>query len=94
MTGISPVGEAQVIETVSQMTAAASSTVEKDEFLKLLITQLQNQDPLEPLDNAEFVSQVTQFSSLEQLISIREAVESTAEYLAKLDEAQQQDPVQ
>jgi len=89
MTGISPLGSVQVVETASSMTGAASSTVDKDEFLTLLITQLQNQDPLEPLDNAEFVSQVTQFSSLEQLISIREAVETTAEYLEQAKENQQ-----
>ena len=89
MTGISPLGNGQVIETTSSMTGAASSTVDKDEFLTLLITQLQNQDPLEPLDNAEFVSQVTQFSSLEQLISIREAVETTAEYLEQAKQNQQ-----
>ena len=89
MTGISPVGGIQLIETTSQLTEAASSTVDKDEFLTLLITQLQNQDPLEPLDNAEFVSQVTQFSSLEQLISIREAVEATAAYLEETANSQQ-----
>jgi flagellar basal-body rod modification protein FlgD len=90
MTGISPVGGLQFNETASQLTEAANSTVDKEEFLTLLITQLQYQDPLEPMDNAEFVSQVTGFSSLEQLISIREAVESSAEYLADtLAESQQ-----
>ncbi len=90
MTGISPVGGVQFSETTSRLTDAASSTVDKDEFLTLLITQLQNQDPLEPMDNAEFVSQVTQFSSLEQLISIREAVEATVEHLAANTANQQQ----
>lgn len=60
----------------------AGDTVNKDDFLTLLVTQLQHQDPLEPLDNAEFVSQMTQFSSLEQLISIRDAVEATAIFMA------------
>jgi flagellar basal-body rod modification protein FlgD len=88
MMEMSPVGGVQLVETSTHLTDATSATVEKDEFLKLLITQLQNQDPLEPMDNAEFVSQVTQFSSLEQLISIRQAVESTADYLAKLEDSQ------
>lgn len=46
----------------------------KTEFLKLLVAQLQNQDPLSPLKNEEFVAQLATFSSLEQLISINEGV--------------------
>jgi len=89
MTGINPIGGVQFNETNPQLAGANSATVEKDEFLKLLITQLQHQDPLEPMDNAEFVSQVTQFSSLEQLISIREAVETSAEVLEEAAETRQ-----
>jgi flagellar basal-body rod modification protein FlgD len=39
----------------------------KDAFLKLLITQLQHQDPLEPMDDRDFIAQIAQFSSLEQM---------------------------
>lgn len=39
-------------------------------FLKLLVSQLQNQDPLNPTDSTQFVSQLTSYSQLEQLISI------------------------
>lgn len=53
--------------------------VSKDEFLKLLVAQLQNQDPLDPLKNEEFVVQLATFSSLEQLISINQAVEQLAD---------------
>jgi len=46
----------------------------KDEFLQLLITQLQNQDPLDPVKNEAYIAQLATFSSLEQLIAIKEAV--------------------
>jgi flagellar basal-body rod modification protein FlgD len=41
-------------------------------FLKLLVSQLQNQDPLNPTDSNQFVSQLTSYSQLEQLIGIRQ----------------------
>ncbi|MFN2268547.1 MAG: flagellar hook assembly protein FlgD [Desulfonatronovibrio sp.] len=48
----------------------------KEEFLKLLITQLENQDPLNPMDDKEFVAQLAQFSSLEQLTNISQGVDT------------------
>jgi flagellar basal-body rod modification protein FlgD len=44
----------------------------KEDFLKLLVTQLQNQDPLEPMDNKDLVLQLSQFSTLEQTQNLNE----------------------
>lgn len=44
-----------------------SGDLGKEEFLKILIAQLQNQDPLSPVDDKEFIAQLAQFSTLEQM---------------------------
>jgi flagellar basal-body rod modification protein FlgD len=49
--------------------------LDKMDFLKMLITQIQRQDPLNPQDPSEFTAQLTQFSSLEQMITMNEAIQ-------------------
>ena len=46
--------------------AAQSSNIGIEDFLKILTSQLNNQDPLKPVDNQEFVAQIAQFATLEQ----------------------------
>ena len=55
------------------------STLGRDDFLELLLVQLQMQDPLEPMDNREMVAQLAQFSSLEQLENMNTSLENALE---------------
>jgi flagellar basal-body rod modification protein FlgD len=56
--------------TTSGPAAGRETQLGQDAFMKLLTTQLANQDPLKPQDNGEFIAQLAQFSSLEKLTSI------------------------
>jgi flagellar basal-body rod modification protein FlgD len=53
-----------------------SELLGKDDFLRLLVAKLENQNPLEPAEDSEFVAQLATFSSLEQLISVNQNLES------------------
>lgn len=55
--------------------ASPTSTVSQDEFLRLFLTQLSFQDPLEPVDNREFLAQLAQFASVEQLRTLNDNLE-------------------
>lgn len=59
----------------SSSSVKAGGELGKNEFLKLLIAQLQAQNPLDPMDSSEFISQLAQFSSLEQLQSINDKLD-------------------
>ena len=48
-------------------TASGTDSLGKDDFLKLLLVQMENQDPLNPMDNTAMIAQLAQFSSLEQM---------------------------
>lgn len=73
--------EIQTFGANTQGTSAANGAGDdlgKDEFLKLLTTQLSYQDPLDPMDNTAFVSQMAEFSSLEQLMGIGDGMQQLA----------------
>ena len=62
---------------MTQALAGASrqtkSELGKDDFLKLLVTQMRFQDPLKPMENKEFIAQLAQFSALEQMMNVGRA---------------------
>ena len=62
---------------------AALKTLGREDFLKLLATQLRYQDPLSPIGHAEFIAQLAQFSALEQMRNLNEGLEKLREELAE-----------
>ena len=56
--------------TNSKTSSASASALDKDAFLQLLVAQMQYQDPLEPTSNTEYVAQLAQFSTVEELQNI------------------------
>jgi len=55
---------------------SSTETMGKDQFLELLIAQMQNQDPLDPVDNKEMLAQLAQFSALEQMQNLNTKFEA------------------
>lgn len=53
---------------------STTQTMGKEDFLKLLVAQLAHQDPMNPMDNTQFVTQLSQFTSVEQLMNINEGM--------------------
>lgn len=72
----------------STTTKTKSNDLGKDAFMKMLIAQMQNQDPLNPMDGTEFAVQLAQFSSLEQLQNLNTTMSSLPDYLGAFSNAQ------
>jgi flagellar basal-body rod modification protein FlgD len=84
------IGGVDTVQTGSnqQNNKKANDVLGKDQFMTLLVAQLQNQDPLNPMDSTGFTSQLAQFSSLEQLQNINSNLGDLGTTQAALSDAQ------
>lgn len=80
-----PQGAAEPSTKVSGL--AKTSAMGQDEFLKMLVAQLKNQDPLNPMDGKDMAAQLAQFSTVEQLITMNKSMEAQAAAASETTEA-------
>ncbi len=69
--GVSGTTQSTAAETAGTQTTAKKNLSDKDMFLQLLVAQIKNQNPLNPADGTQFLSQLAQFSELEQMTQVR-----------------------
>jgi flagellar basal-body rod modification protein FlgD len=84
MTSISATSASSTATTAKSGTPPLnpSSLLDKDDFLKLFVTQLQHQDPMSPMDNDQMVSQMSQLSTVEQLTNLASTNSRMAQSIA------------
>ena len=86
MSTISPVGQTTSSSSASAASAAANAAADpaaaQDRFLKLLVAQLNNQDPMNPLDNAQMTSQIAQINTVTGIQQLNDTVNKFASQLA------------
>ena len=79
MSFISPVST-KTTSSSSDSSATGTDSLGKDDFLQLMVTKLQYQDPLNPMEDEDFIAQLAQFSSLEQMTNIADGIETSNEW--------------
>lgn len=67
-------------------TTSANDSLGKDDFLKLLVAQMQNQDPTNPVDNTQSIAEMAQFSSLEQMTNIATAMNTLSQTMTNFSQ--------
>jgi flagellar basal-body rod modification protein FlgD len=76
------------INGTSSTTAAATDPGSQDRFLKLLVTQLQNQDPLSPMDNAQLTSQIAQINTVTGIATLNTSVQGLSSQFLQMQTLQ------
>ena len=95
--GIDPIataatsGAASGETTEQRKNLVTDPLAQKEAFLKLLVAQIKNQNPMNPADGVEFLSQLAQFSQLEQMLAIRSELETIRQNLTQPPAAAGQD---
>lgn len=72
-------------DTTQAVTSATKDTLGKDAFLQLLVTQMRYQDPLDPMDNGEYLAQLAQFSALEQMTNVATGLSNIMDVVNNID---------
>ncbi len=77
---VNTVGSAP-LEATTSSNLVRPETLGRDDFLRILLTQLQNQDPISPIEDREFIAQLAQFSSLEQMTNLSREFASLSRHI-------------
>jgi flagellar basal-body rod modification protein FlgD len=86
---VSPQADSGATSSTSSTSTGTSALGNEQIFLQLLVAQIQNQDPLNPTDSTTFMTQLAQFSDLEQLVSLNSTVSNIGTALGVTSGAQQ-----
>ncbi|MBU1247219.1 MAG: flagellar hook assembly protein FlgD [Proteobacteria bacterium] len=78
-------GQYEIYQAEQEESNLSKSSMDKDAFLTLLLAQLTNQDPLNPMEDTEMTSQLAEYSSLEQLTNLNESMDTLVAQTSKDD---------
>lgn len=84
MTNVTPAGGATSTAQPQEVASSTNRLANQDIFMQLLVAQLKYQNPMNPADGVEFMTQLTQFSQLEQTVSIRKGLESLNDMVSSM----------